>query len=139
MDNRFTGYNRKNKNRARELRKNMTPEENRLWYSFLRNHVFKFYRQRTVGQFIVDFYCSKAKLIIELDGSQHFSEKGISYDEHRTELLESYGLTVIRFSNLDIKENFPGVCMAIDLKIAELLGAITPLTAPPPPPLSEEV
>ena len=104
---------------ARALRKNMTKEERHLWYDFLKDYPVKWYRQRSIDRFIVDFYCSKAKLIIELDGSQHYTEDGKEYDSIRTEILEEYELEVIRFSNTDIDRNFAYVCEAIDSKVQE--------------------
>ncbi len=113
----FTGYNSELKENARNLRKNMTPEEKHLWYDFLRSYPVKFYRQRSIGNYIVDFYCSKAKLVIELDGSQHYTIDGKEYDSLRTEVLEAYGLEVLRVSNYDIKQNFEGVCITIDRNV----------------------
>ena len=115
----FTGYNSTLKDRSRELRKNMTRHEKHLWYDFLKDYPVKWYRQRSIDRFIVDFYCSKAKLIIELDGSQHYTEDGKEYDSIRTEILEEYELEVIRFSNTDIDRNFAYVCEAIDSKVQE--------------------
>jgi len=99
---------------ARFLRKNMTTQERKLWYNFPRDYPLKFYRQRVIEGFIVDFYCSKAKLVIELDGSQHYTENGIAQDKERTAILESCGLQVVRFSNLDIDNNFNEVCQLIN-------------------------
>ena len=112
---------------ARQLRKNMTLEERILWYQYLRNYPLKFYRQRVLGYFIADFYCAKAKLIVELDGSQHYEEKGLAYDRMRTEYLEDLGLTVLRVPNNEVKRNLRGVCEAIDELVrqagfAEALG-----------------
>ena len=107
-------YNGNNIPRAKRLRQNATPEENHLWYDFLRNYPVRFQRQKAIDQFIADFYCHAAKLIIELDGSQHFEEQHKRYDEFRTEILEGYDLTVIRFTNTQIKKNFEGVCQYID-------------------------
>ena len=106
-------YDKKNIPLAKELRKNMTKEERHLWYDFLRNFPVRFGRQKVIGNYIVDFYCAKAKLIVELDGSQHFSDEGEKYDNIRTEQLKSYGLLVLRFSNHDIHNNFSGVCETI--------------------------
>jgi len=103
-------YNNKIISAARNLRKDMTPQEKRLWYDFLRNHPAKFYRQRIIENFIVDFYCAKAKLVIELDGSQHYTVQGIAHDEGRASILESLDLKIIRFANPDIDTNFSGVC-----------------------------
>ena len=94
----FTGYNSQHKQAARSLRKTMTRQERHLWYDFLRNYSIKIYRQRPIDQYIVDFYCSKAHLVIELDGSQHYTQEGIEYDTIRTEILEKYQLKVIRLS-----------------------------------------
>lgn len=105
--------------RARALRREMTPQERRLWYDFLREYPVKIYKQRIIDSFIVDFYCASAKLVIELDGSQHYDEEGLAYDAMRTKVLEGYGLRVVRFSNQDIVKNFQGVCMAIDDMIQE--------------------
>ena len=115
----FTGYNRKMRERTRELRKNMTPQEKHLWYDYLRTYDVKIYRQRSIGGFIVDFYCSKAKLAVEIDGSQHYTEEGIEYDKERSFVLKKYGIETIRFSNLDIDKNFEGVCQKVDIAIKE--------------------
>ena len=96
------------------MRNNTTKEENHLWYDFLRTYPVRFNRQRIIGEYIVDFYCSKARLVIELDGSQHYEEKGVESDALRTRFIESLGLMVLRFTNLDIKRNFVGVCITID-------------------------
>ena len=112
-------YNKKLTANARNLRKNMTPEEKRLWYDFLRHYPVKIYKQRVLGNFIADFYCHKAKLVIEIDGSHHYTPEGKSYDRMRTEILETQGLTVMRFSNLDIDDRFEGVCYVIDKTIKE--------------------
>ena len=98
---------------ARRLRKEMTPQERRLWYSFLRSYPIKFYKQRIIGEYIVDFYCASAKLVIEIDGSQHYDEKMMKHDEKRTEYLESLGLLVVRYSNADINVRFDRVCESI--------------------------
>lgn len=99
---------------AKKLRKNMTNEERHLWYEFLRNYPVRFTRQKVLGKFIVDFYCAKAKLVIELDGSQHYEETKIKEDSERTEFLNGYGLTVIRIPNNEVNRNFHGVCEYID-------------------------
>ena len=118
--------------RAKELRKNATKQENHLWYDFLCRYPVRFQRQKTIDHFIADFYCHAAKLIIELDGSQHYEEQGIERDKERTAILEQYGLNVIRFSNLEIKQNFQGVCTAIDLAVKERMNSLSRLTAPAP-------
>ena len=98
---------------ARRLRKEMTPQERKLWYLFLRTYPVKFYKQRIVGQYIVDFICISAGLVIEIDGSQHYDEPGQEYDRLRTRYLESQGLTVLRYSNADISSRFERVCESI--------------------------
>ena len=106
---------------AKNLRKNATPEENRLWYDFLSKYEIRFQRQKAIDNFIADFYCHKAKLIIEIDGSQHYTEQGKKKDEFRTEILEGYNLTIIRFTNTQINENFRGVCEYIDIVVKALM------------------
>ena len=103
--------------RARELRRSMTLQEQKLWYRFLRKYPVKIYKQRIVESFIVDFYCSKALLVIEVDGSQHYTEQGEAYDLERSAVLERYGLLVLRFSNLEVEQEFDGVCTLIDKTI----------------------
>ena len=107
---------------AKELRNNMTKEERHLWYDFLKSHPVRFQRQKIIGKYIVDFYCAEAKLIIELDGSQHFEDKGMKRDAERSEFLESYGLTLIRIPNNEINSNFRGVCEYIDFRIGQSLS-----------------
>lgn len=104
---------------SRNLRKNATEEENRLWYKFLRTYPVRFNRQRIIGSYIVDFYCHKAKLIVEIDGSQHFESKGIESDRERSDYLESLGLKVIRFSNSEVNKDFYEVCTVIDSAVKE--------------------
>ena len=109
-------YNPRNKTLtayAKELRKNMTKEERHLWFDFLRYCTPRFRRQEIIGSYIADFYCSKAKLVIELDGSQHLEPKDLVYDSGRTDYFHSLGIQVVRYSNTDIHNNFPGVCQHI--------------------------
>lgn len=106
---------------AKSLRKNMTKQEKHLWYDFLRSYPVKIYRQRIVDGFIADFYCYKAKLVIEIDGSQHFTPEGKEYDNFRTEILNQQGLCVVRFTNMDVDKKFEGVCYMIDKAIRERL------------------
>ena len=106
---------------AKELRKNMTKEERHLWYDFLRTYPIRFLRQKVIDNYIVDFYCHDARLIIELDGSQHYSDEGLLKDKIRTEKIESRNLTVIRIPNNEIFENFDGVCEYIDAIVKESL------------------
>ncbi len=119
MERRFLPRNKELKERSVQLRKNATPEENKLWYEFLRNYPYRINRQRIIGNYIVDFYCDKAKVVIEIDGSQHFEDKNIIKDGVRTSFLESLGLLVLRFANNEIHESFYEVCTVIDKKIKE--------------------
>ena len=107
---------------AKELRKNATKEEKHLWYDYLSKDPVRFQRQKVIDDFITDFYCHKAKLIIEIDGSQHYTEDGRKHDDFRTEILEGYDLKVIRFTNRQVKENFRGVCGFIDKTVKEIIG-----------------
>ena len=102
---------------ARRLRREMTPHERKLWYLFLRKYPVKIYKQRIIGRFIVDFYRASARLVIELDGSQHYEPQGLAYDAERSQFLMSLGLEIPRFSNRDIDRDFRGVCTQIDLII----------------------
>ena len=106
-------------NVARILRRNMTRQEKHLWYDFLRYYPVKIYKQRIIDNFIADFYCHSARLVIELDGSLHYTDQGKAHDTARTEILERYGIYVLRFSNRDVDENFEGVCRMIDRVINE--------------------
>ena len=99
---------------SQQLRKNMTKEERHLWYDFLKTYPVQFKRQVPFENYIVDFYCFQAKLVVELDGSQHYEPEEMEYDQKRTAYLESLGLTVLRFSNLDIIKRFRAVCEMID-------------------------
>ena len=107
MNDRVNG---KLKNNAQELRKNMTPEEKRLWFEFLKTLPMTINRQKPIGKYIVDFYCAQAKLVIEIDGSQHYEESGAEKDKLRDEYMRGLGLTVLRYTNLDIKLRFASVC-----------------------------
>ena len=107
---------------AKQLRNNMTKEEKHLWYDFLKHYPVRFNRQKIISKYIVDFYCAKAKIAIELDGSQHYEDKGIKEDIERTEYLESYGIKVIRISNLELHKNFEGVCQYIDILVNQSLS-----------------
>ena len=99
---------------AQNLRKTMTKEERHLWYDFLRGYPVRFLRQKVIDNYIVDFYCSQAKLVIELDGSQHYDNAATLKDNIRTTHLENRGLTVLRIPNNEIHRNFSGVCQYID-------------------------
>ena len=107
---------------AKTLRKNMTKEERHLWYNFLRSYPIRFLRQKVIDDYIVDFYCSKARLIVELDGSQHYEEKYLLKDKIRTEIIERRNLTVIRIPNNEVNNNFKGVCEYIDLLVKKSIG-----------------
>ena len=107
--------------RAKELRKNATRHENHLWFDFLRHYPIRFQRQKTIGGFIVDFYCHKAKIVVELDGGQHYTPEGMAYDTERTHVLEQYGLEILRYSNAAIDHNFRGVCEHIDFTVRRRL------------------
>ena len=98
---------------SKNLRKNMTEEERHLWYDFLRNLPVTVNRQKVIGSYVADFYCATAKIVIELDGSQHYKEEGRVHDREREIYLNSFGITVLRYSNLDIHTNFEGVCTDI--------------------------
>ena len=110
-------YNHQNVNRARSLRKNMTPWERKLWYCFLKGYAFRFQRQKPIGKYIVDFYCAKAKLVVELDGGGHYNPESEKQDALRTKELENLGLKVVRFCNLDLDKNFYEVCSFIDNEV----------------------
>lgn len=106
-------------NIAKILRRNMTRQEKHLWYDFLRYYPVKVYKQRIIDDYIADFYCHRARLVIELDGAQHYTANGRMHDEARNEILEKYGLYVLRFSNKEVDSNFGGVCSMIDKTIKE--------------------
>ena len=109
---------------AKQLRKEMTKEERHLWYDFLRTHPVRFSRQKVLGKFIADFYSAEAKLVIELDGSQHYEDSNVVKDAERSVFLEGYGLTIIRIPNNEITRNFRGVCEYIDAAIRQSLSQL---------------
>jgi very-short-patch-repair endonuclease len=115
-------YNSNLVERARELRKNMTKAERKLWYEYLRNFPLRVHRQRPIDRFIVDFYCPKLKLVIEIDGETHNSKEAQDYDAERTIILSGYKLKVIRFSNEDVLTNFEEIC--------NVIGSTIPLNPP---------
>ena len=98
---------------AQSLRKEMTPQERKLWFQFLRRLNVCVNRQKVIGYYIADFYCYSAQTVIELDGSQHFEVAGEAYDRQRDAYLRELGLMVLRYSNRDMAENFRGVCLDI--------------------------
>ena len=110
-------YNHNNVENARKLRNEMTPWERKLWYCYLNKYPVRFSRQKPIDAYIVDFYCAKAGLIIELDGSGHFEPEQIQKDAIRTRNLEKLGLKIIRISNKDIDQQFRAVCDFIDLNV----------------------
>ena len=107
--------------KARRLRREMTPHERKLWYLFLRRYPVKIYKQRIIGSFIVDFYCAAARLVIEVDGFQHYEPEGMAYDAERSGYLTALGLEVMRFTNRDIDRHFHSVCEQIDITIQSCL------------------
>ena len=109
---------------AKELRRNMTKEERHLWYDFLRQYPVRFSRQKVLGNYIVDFYSAQAKMIIELDGPQHYEPENIQKDAERTAFLEEYGLTVLRIPNNEVMNNFLGVCEYIDTAVRQSLSQL---------------
>ncbi len=119
-------YEHKNIERAKKLRKEMTPWERKLWYCFLSGYNVRFLRQKAIENYIVDFFCAKAQLIIELDGGGHYDPESQNRDTIRTKRLESLGYKVIRFCNRDIDTNFYGVCTVIDREVKKLLPQSPP-------------
>ena len=120
-------YNKANIPLAKKLRSSMTPWERKLWYEYLRTYPIRFQRQKAIGSYIADFYCAKARLILELDGGGHYTEQQSAKDAVRTEDLESMGLCVLRICNADIDDNFVGVCEYIDRTVkaqisSEIIG-----------------
>ncbi len=113
--------NPKLKGLAQKLRREMTKEERRLWYEYLKDLPVNINRQKVMGNYIADFYCAAAKLIIELDGSQHYEEKGQQKDKERDNYFSELGITVLRYTNCDISENFDGVCEDIEKHLAPFL------------------
>jgi very-short-patch-repair endonuclease len=110
------------KQNARSLRNHATREENILWYEFLKKQTPQWYRQKVIGPYIADFYCRKAGLVIELDGSQHYDPEHIQYDRKRTEYFHDLNIEVLRFTNTEIKKNLQGVCYVIEKTVKELLS-----------------
>jgi very-short-patch-repair endonuclease len=118
-ERRIVPYNLRLKKPSRTLRHNSTPAERKLWFEFLRDLPVKFTRQKPLASYIVDFYCSRTRLVIELDGDSHFTERGEAYDAARTAALTRLGLRVIRFTNAEVMEQFEGVCSRIELALTE--------------------
>ena len=114
-------HEKSNEEYARQLRKEMTPWERKLWYCFLKDYPVRFQRQKCIDHYIADFYCFRAKLVIELDGGGHYNPENKQRDDYRTKILEDFGLKVIRFCNIDIDKNFYGVCTVIDREVKQRL------------------
>ena len=110
--------NPKLRKNAQKLRREMTKEERHLWYDFLKQLPVTVNRQKVIDHFIVDFYCASAKLVIELDGSQHYEDEGTASDRERDYALNQLGLSVVRYSNDDINRNFDGVCTDLLKRLA---------------------
>ena len=125
-------YRKENIPRAKELRKNMTPWERKLWYEFLRNYPLRFQRQKAIGDYIADFYCAKAGLVVELDGGGHYEALQAERDRELTRALEQMGLRVLRFCNLDVEQSFSQVCEWIDRAVQTSLPQSASPTAPYP-------
>lgn len=123
-----TTHNKKLTRNSQTLRKNMTKEERRLWYDFLKELPVTFHRQKVIGNYIVDFYCASAKIVIELDGTQHFLDEGIKKDKERDDYLSSLGLTVLRYSNYEINASFDSVCQ--DIFNSLVSRGVIPLPSP---------
>ena len=110
-------HEKRNEIYAKQLRQNQTPWERKLWYLFLSKYPIRFQRQKCIDNYIVDFYCAKADLVLELDGGGHYDPEAEKRDAYRTKVLESYGLKVLRFCNMDIDKNFYGVCTVVDEEV----------------------
>ena len=115
-------YNKGNIVLARNLRKSMTPEEKHVWYDYLKDYPVRFQRQKPLGNYIADFFCARAKLVVEIDGSGHGTEEQQKIDKERTEYMESVGLFVIRFTNEEVNKKFRGVCGEIDRVVNQRLA-----------------
>ena len=109
---------------AKQLRKEMTKEERHLWYDFLRTYPVRFSRQKVLGKYIADFYSAEARLVIELDGTQHYENDNMEKDAERTDYLKGYGLKVIRIPNNKVSRNFRGVCEHIDATVRQSLSQL---------------
>lgn len=107
---------------AKHLRKEMTKEERHLWYDFLRSCPIRFSRQKVLGKYIADFYSAEARLVIELDGAQHYEDSNAQNDAERTAFLERYGLKVLRIPNNEVNSNFSGACEYIDTAVKQSLS-----------------
>ena len=117
-------HNKNTVAKAKALRREMTREERHLWYDFLRDYPLKFTRQKVIGPYIVDFYCPKADLVVELDGSQHFTEEGLQKDAERTAFLQQFHLTILRFPNNEVNNHFEEVCTVIHRHVQQSLSQL---------------
>ena len=116
----FLPRNKRQRPHSTQLRNEPTPAETRLWYGFLRTASPRWNRQRIIDSYIVDFFCLKARLVVELDGSQHYDENGlVEYDQIRTEYLEALELKVLRFTNSEIEHHFSEVCRMIQSEVRQ--------------------
>jgi|SRR5688572_6833356 len=116
----FVQYRRELKGRARALRRDPTPAERKLWFDFLRTHRLKFTRQKPLRRYVADFYCAQRKVVIEVDGDTHYTCRGEHYDAVRTGALAEEGIHVLRFTNIEVMQQFEAVCQRIE----ELLSFI---------------
>ena len=110
--------NPKLRKNAQKLRRDMTKEERRLWYDFLKQLPVTVNRQKVIDCYIVDFYCASRKLVIELDGSQHYEDKGADADRERDLALNRLGITVVRYSNEEVNRNFENVCADLLMRLS---------------------
>ena len=117
-----TWYRHELKPRARELRRDPTPAERKLWYEFLSTHREKFTRQKPLGKYIADFYCAQKRLVVELDGDTHFTDQGRRYDDIRRQALAQDDIWIIRFTNAEVMTQFEGVCACIEDALNTLAG-----------------
>ena len=115
-------HNKGLKDNSQILRKNMTSQERHLWYDFLSGYPVHFHRQKVIGNYIVDFYCPKAKIVVELDGSQHFEPEAMKADLERTEYLNHLGIKVLRYANNEVNEQFRAVCEDIDNHVRKVVS-----------------
>ena len=118
----FLETNKNLNSTAKELRRNMTKEEKHLWYDYLKSYPVQFNRQKIVGNYIADFYCKTANIIIEIDGAQHYEMDSLEYDKQRTKYFNEQGIEVIRFLNKDINYDFENTCKYIDVIIKRRMG-----------------
>ena len=111
---RYMPYQPRLVRRAKELRRDLSPVERKLWYEFLSGLPHRFTRQKPLGRYVADFYCSEKRLVIEVDGDSHFTDRSVERDAGRTAALAFLGIRVIRFTNVEVMESFEGVCMEIE-------------------------